>query len=105
MIEERFGADLGVTLRLELEAIADIRLHSAKWTPAEAVDRLVEQGRLEREDSERTVRYALLHPGELSSYYIGKLELLALRERKRKEWAPGFNLREFHEYLLGAGAY
>ncbi len=105
MIEERFGSDLAPTLRLELEAITDIRLHSAKWTPSEAVDRLVELGRLEREDAESTVRYALLHPGVLSSYYIGKLELLALRERKRKEWAPGFNLREFHEYLLGAGAY
>ena len=105
MIEEGFTSDARPLLRLSLEAVVDIRLHTGDLNAEGAAALLVQQAGQEQQAAENTVRYALLHPGELSSYYIGLRELLALRERKRKEWAPGFTLREFHEYVLGVAAF
>jgi len=37
-------------------------------------------------------------------YTWGKLELLKLRERARKDWGAGFSLQRFHRALLGLGS-
>lgn len=105
MLEEGYPGDARPLLRMQLEAIVDLRLHTGRADATQAAALLVEQAGLDQDSADATVRYALLHPGEFSSYYIGQRELLALRERKRKEWAPGFTLREFHEFVLAAAAF
>jgi len=37
-------------------------------------------------------------------YTWGKLEIMALRERARKEWGPAFSLRRFHAAMLDLGS-
>jgi uncharacterized protein (DUF885 family) len=37
-------------------------------------------------------------------YTWGKLEILKLRERARKDWGPGFTLQRFHRALLDLGS-
>jgi uncharacterized protein (DUF885 family) len=37
-------------------------------------------------------------------YTWGKLEILRLRERARKEWGVGFTLQRFHKALLDLGS-
>jgi uncharacterized protein (DUF885 family) len=37
-------------------------------------------------------------------YTWGKLELLKLRERARKDWGAGFSLQRFHRALLDLGS-
>ncbi|HTW04078.1 MAG TPA: DUF885 family protein, partial [Streptosporangiaceae bacterium] len=37
-------------------------------------------------------------------YTWGKLEIMALRGRARKEWGVGFSLRRFHAALLELGS-
>jgi uncharacterized protein (DUF885 family) len=37
-------------------------------------------------------------------YTWGKLEILKLRERARKDWGAGFTLRRFHKAMLDLGS-
>ena len=42
-------------------------------------------------------------PGQALSYKIGELKIRELRERAKKELGEKFNIRDFHEVILGAG--
>ena len=42
-------------------------------------------------------------PGQACAYKIGELRLRALRAEAEKRLGPKFNIRAFHDHLLGAG--
>ena len=42
-------------------------------------------------------------PGQATSYMVGQLKLVELRDRARAALGEGFTNREFHNVVLGAG--
>ncbi len=51
-----------------------------------------------------TLRYSTDIPGQALSYKIGAVEMLRLRELARTRLGAKFDLREFHDVVLGSGA-
>lgn len=45
----------------------------------------------------------LVWPGQALSYKIGQLRIQAMRARAEARLGDGFNIRQFHDLLLGAG--
>jgi uncharacterized protein (DUF885 family) len=42
-------------------------------------------------------------PGQALAYKLGQLEILKLREEARQKLGPKFNLRAFHDEVVGSG--
>ena len=48
-------------------------------------------------------RYFVM-PGQATAYKIGMLKILELREKAKTELGEKFDIREFHDLVLGGGA-
>ena len=50
------------------------------------------------------VRRYIVMPGQATAYRVGMLKILELRERARTALGPAFDIRAFHDVVLGGGA-
>jgi len=84
--------------------IVDVGLHTQGMTVDEAVRILVDKGCIERINAISEVKRYTLNPTQPMSYLIGKLLILDLRGRMMLELGRMFDLKHFHDQLLGFGA-
>ena len=57
----------------------------------------------EVEVQSETDRY-IVWPGQALAYKVGQLKILELRERAHRQLGAKFDIRAFHDEVLGAGA-
>ena len=86
-----------------IRLVVDTGLHSKKWTRDQVVqffhDHTAED---EIEVQNETDRY-IVWPGQALGYKIGQLKILELREKARKALGDKFDIRGFHDTILGSG--
>jgi uncharacterized protein (DUF885 family) len=75
--------------------VVDTGLHAKRWTREQAIAYGIEASEVER--------YAVM-PGQATSYMIGQLKILELRERAKAQLKDRFSERAFHNAVLGPGA-
>ena len=96
----RLRAELFRSVRL----VVDTGLHRKRWTPQQAIDYMrAHTGMPESEVRSEVYRY-LVQPGQACSYKIGHLKFVELRERAKRELGERFDIRAFHDLVLGNGA-
>jgi uncharacterized protein (DUF885 family) len=96
----RLRAELFRSVRL----VVDTGLHRKRWTPEQAIDYMhAHTGMPVAEVRTEVYRY-LVQPGQACSYKIGHLKLVELRERARQRLGDRFDIRAFHDFVLGNGA-
>jgi uncharacterized protein (DUF885 family) len=74
------------------------------WTRQQAIDYFMENAPKTRLDVTNEVDRYIAWPGQALAYKIGQLKIQELRERASRDLGPRFDLREFHEVVLGNGA-
>ena len=100
------ASDLG---RLEMELlravrmVADTGLHRMRWTREEATQYLTDNTALSRQEVGSEVERYIVWPGQAPAYLVGMLEILRVRDNAAAALGDSFDLREFHDALLGAG--
>ncbi len=83
--------------------VVDTGIHAKGWTRAQVVDYMASNTALSlHEINTETDRY-ISWPGQALSYKIGELKIRALRKKAEKELGSKFDIREFHEIILGQG--
>lgn len=91
-------------LRMIANAILDVRLHTLGMSEQQALDLMIRDTFQEREEATAKLRRAQLSSCQLPTYFVGWRDWRRLRERYRANKGAEFNLGEFHEAALRAGA-
>ena len=95
----RYSGELHRAARL----VVDTGMHWKGWSREEAIRYLVEErGQLLAGATVATERY-MGSPGQALAYKVGELQILKLRGEAQAALGAKFDLRDFHEAVLGAG--
>jgi uncharacterized protein (DUF885 family) len=84
--------------------VVDTGLHALGWSRRQAVDYLVENTPMAKVEIEAEIDRYITYPGQALSYMVGRLEILRIREAAEKALGERFDIKEFHDLVLGGGA-
>ena len=87
-----------------IRLVVDTGLHSKNWTREQVVQFFHDHSAIDEVEVQTETDRYIVWPGQALGYKIGQLKILELRERAKKELGDKFDIREFHDEVLGAGA-
>src|SRR5688572_13306445 len=96
--------------RLEAEMLRAIRLvvdtglHSKKWSREQVVAYFHEHSTISEVEVQAETNRYIVWPGQALAYKVGQMTISRLREKARTELGDAFDIRAFHDEVLGAGA-
>ena len=117
LYSESLGADLGLykdpyskfgALTYEMwravRLVVDTGMHYKGWTRQQAIDFFRDNAAKTELDIINEIDRYIGRPGQALAYKIGQLKILQIRERAEIALGENFDVRAFHDELLGAGA-
>jgi len=84
--------------------VVDTGMHALGWSRDQAIAFMVDHTALAENNIVNEVDRYLAMPGQALAYKLGQLELLRLREHARERLGADFDIRAFHDVVLGTGA-
>jgi uncharacterized protein (DUF885 family) len=113
---ERLGKEVGFYQdpyseygRLENEMWRSVRLvvdtgvHSQHWTRQHMVDYFHDHTAMDDTNIASEVDRYIAWPAQALAYKMGQMKILELRERAKRELGAKFDIRKFHDAVLGEG--
>ena len=117
LYSERLGYDLGLytdpysrfgqltyDMWRAVRLVVDTGMHYKGWTRQQAIDFFKDNAAKAEHDIVNEIDRYIGNPGQALAYKIGQLKMLTLRKRAEVELGDRFDIRAFHDELLGAGA-
>jgi len=96
----RLGYEMWRATRL----VVDTGIHSKGWTKEQAVAFMKDNTTLTDANIDAEVNRYISNPGQALAYKLGELKIRELRARAEKTLGDKFDLRRFHDVVLGQGA-
>ncbi|HEA62241.1 DUF885 domain-containing protein, partial [Pseudohongiella sp.] len=87
-----------------IRLVVDTGLHSKGWTEQEAIDYFAANSSVPLAAITTEVQRYIVMPAQATSYKIGMIKILELRETARDALGDDFDIREFHDAILLGGA-
>lgn len=84
--------------------VVDTGIHDKGWTRQQAIDYMAANTGLSVLNVTNEVDRYIAWPGQALGYKMGQLKIRELRGFAERELGPEFDLREFHDVVLGSGA-
>jgi uncharacterized protein (DUF885 family) len=84
--------------------VVDTGMHALGWTRQQAIDFMLEHTALAPNNIVNEVDRYIVWPGQALAYKIGQLEILRLRAEAGKREGARFDIKRFHDAVLGHGA-
>ncbi|MCG7349990.1 DUF885 domain-containing protein [Sphingomonas sp. ACRSK] len=100
---DRFGM-LSLQVWRAIRLVLDTGIHAKRWDRAQAIAYFKANSSVSDTDIAREVDRYFNWPGQATSYMVGQLKIAELRQRAERELGPKFDIRDFHEVVLGQGA-
>lgn len=99
----RFG-QLTSEIWRAIRLVVDTGLHARGWTEQEAIDYFLANSPQPLENVRSEIQRYIIMPGQATSYKIGMLKIQSLRAKATLALGEKFDLRAFHDTVLGGGA-
>lgn len=87
-----------------IRLVVDSGLHSKEWTEEEAVAYFMANSPAAEGQIRSEIQRYIVMPGQATAYKVGMLKILELRENAKAELGDEFDIRGFHDTVLGGGA-
>ncbi|MEJ2722317.1 MAG: DUF885 domain-containing protein, partial [bacterium] len=110
MVESGYGGpelkmeQLKMRLRMIINAMIDQKIHTAGMTEDEAMSLMMNEGFQEEGEAAGKWRRACLTSTQLSTYYVGNIEVNGIRSAYEAKYGSEFERRVFHDQLLSFGS-
>ncbi|MEH6910441.1 MAG: DUF885 domain-containing protein [Oceanicoccus sp.] len=96
----RLVAEMWRAIRL----VVDTGIHSKGWTEEQAIQYFQDNSPIADGQIKSEVQRYFVLPGQATAYKIGMLKILELREKAQTELGDDFDIRQFHDVVLGGGS-
>ena len=87
-----------------IRLVLDTGLHAKGWTQEQAVEYFIANSPAAEGQIRSEVRRYIVMPGQATSYKIGMLKIIELRTKAQVALGDDFDIRGFHDTVLGGGA-
>ena len=117
LYSERLGYDMGLyqdpysrfgqltyDMWRAVRLVVDTGMHYKGWTRQQAIDFFKDNAAKTEHDIVNEIDRYIAWPGQALAYKIGQLKILQIRSRAEVQLGENFDIRAFHDELLGAGA-
>ncbi|MEL7367300.1 MAG: DUF885 domain-containing protein [Myxococcota bacterium] len=84
--------------------IVDTGIHYKRWPREKAIDTMLSCTGMPRTDVVAEVERYIVLPGQACAYMVGRMEIVRLRDEAQKALGDKFDIRDFHDVVLGNGA-
>ncbi len=84
--------------------VTDTGIHAKRWTRQQAIDYFRENTPISEGDIITEVERYFVNPGQALGYKMGMIRILELRQRARDALGDRFDIRAFHDTVIGTGA-
>ena len=83
--------------------VVDTGMHYKKWTREEAMDYMKKTTGMSDTEVRVEIERYIVWPAQATSYKMGMIKILELRERAKNKMGDKFNLKQFHSIVLDQG--
>lgn len=87
-----------------IRLVVDTGLHSKGWTEADAIAYFSENSSISQGAIKAEVQRYMVIPGQATAYKIGMIKIQELRSKAETELGDAFDIKGFHDTILGGGA-
>ncbi|MEY3906866.1 MAG: hypothetical protein RIR59_1689, partial [Pseudomonadota bacterium] len=100
---QRFGTLSDEMLRA-MRLVVDTGMHAKGWGRDQAIDYMMANSDMGRTDATAEVERYIAIPSQALAYKTGAMTIQRLRAKAQDALGPKFDIRAFHEQVLGTGA-
>jgi uncharacterized protein (DUF885 family) len=84
--------------------VVDTGMHALGWTRRQAIEFLQGHSALGENNIANEVDRYIVWPGQALAYKVGQLEITRLRREAETRLGARFDIKQFHDTVLGSGA-
>jgi uncharacterized protein (DUF885 family) len=84
--------------------VVDTGIHALGWTEDQAVNYMIDTGRLPPDQARSEVRRYITLPGQATGYKIGMLKIMELRRKAESALGPKFDVKAFDDLIISDGS-
>jgi uncharacterized protein (DUF885 family) len=99
---ERIGMLSNDSMR-SVRLVVDTGIHAFGWSRQKAIDYFVANSPMSPGAIEMEVDRYIANPGQALAYMLGRLEIMRMRSEAKAALGDGFDIKGFHDTVLGGG--